>query len=54
MTTKSKEIGNKKSRKSPTFLSQAEIIRKINQSTRNSYKYFELLVESKNGYGSEK
>lgn len=51
MTMKSKEIRKRKIRKSPALLSQAEIIRRINRTTRKSYKLFELLAWSKDGYG---
>ncbi len=47
---KSKDIRNRKNRKSSKLLSQAEIIRKINNSTRKSYKLFELLIWNKDVY----
>lgn len=51
MVMKSKEIKIRKIRKSPAQLSQAEIIKRINNSTRKSYKLFELLAWSRDGYG---
>ncbi len=33
------------SKKPPILLSQREIIRRINKSTRKSYKYFDLLIQ---------
>ena len=51
MTMKMKDIRKRKNRKSPTVLSQAEIIKRINRSTRKSYKLFELLTWSRDGYG---
>lgn len=41
-------------KKPPRLLSQKEIIKRINNSTRKSYKYFELLVWGKDGYESTK
>jgi len=43
MATKTKILKRRKSQKNPAFLSQKEIIKKINESTRNSYKYLEIL-----------
>ena len=53
MTTKSKENRNRKISKTP-LLSQADIIRKINRSTRNSRKLFDQLIWNCKDYGSTK
>jgi hypothetical protein len=50
MKMKSKEIRIRKTKKLTTLLSQAEIIKRINNSTRKSYKLFELLAWSGKGY----
>lgn len=42
-----KEIRKKYSKKPPILLSQRELIKRINQFTQNSYKYFDLLVKRK-------
>lgn len=47
---KSKENRKRKIRKPQTLLSQAEIIKRINNSTRKSYKLFELLAWNKDVY----
>ncbi len=49
MTMKMKNKGKKNSTELASKLSQKEIIKRINRSTRNSYKYFDLLI-SKKGY----
>lgn len=51
MTTKTKEIRHRKKTTSRTPLTQAEIIRRINRSTRKSYRYFEMLIWNGGGYG---
>jgi len=50
MIIKSKEIRKRNIRKTPTTLSQSEIIKKINRNTRKSYKLFDLLLWSRDGY----
>lgn len=51
MTVKRKEFRKQKIRKSPTLLSQSEVIKKINLNTRKSYKLFDLLLWNRDGYG---
>ncbi len=46
---KMKMIKKKYSKELASPLTQKDIIKKINKSTRNSYKYFDLLL-SKKGY----
>lgn len=54
MTMKNSNRKIRQSKKTPQPLSQAEIIRKINASTRKSYKLFELLIWNKDRYESTK
>lgn len=47
METEIKKIRKRNSKGPLTLLSQRELIKKINRSTRNSYKCFELLLNQK-------
>jgi len=47
MAMKIRILGKEKVKKSPSPLSQKEIIARINKSTRLSYKYLNLLINRK-------
>lgn len=40
--------------KNSPLLTQAQIIKRINISTRKTYKYLELLISNYDNYGSKK
>lgn len=50
MAIQNRDYKKKIVRKTPQLLSQGEIIRKINASTRKSYKLFDLLIWNKDRY----